>query len=267
MSEDVALREVALAERPLAGFPVVDTHCHLGPHPLSFEPRNDAEGLVRTMDRIGIAQACVFSSLATRLEARGGNDLSLAAGRAFPDRLLPYALVDPYRTEQETERELERCFEHGMRGIKLHTGLAEYPFDGPGYAPALAFAAAHRLPLISHGVGTPETLRRVARAHPTAHLIVAHAGGGGAAVRPGGYFQVAAEEPNVYLDTASSVGGFGAFAEVVKHTGAAKLVYGSDMPIVCASYQIGRVLLAPIPDEDKRRILGGTMTALLATRR
>jgi predicted TIM-barrel fold metal-dependent hydrolase len=260
-------RERALAGTPLNGIPVVDAHCHLGAHPLTYLPRSAAEGLVRTMDRIGIAQACVFSTLGTRLDARGGNDLSLAAALAIPERLLPYGLVDPYRPEHESEAELWRCFDAGMRGIKLHTGLSEYPFDGPGYAPAFAFADAHRLPLISHGVGTPETLRRVARAHPRAHLIVAHAGGGGAAFRPGGYYQVAAEEPNVYLDTASSVGAFGVFAEVVRAVGAHRLVYGSDMPVVCASYQIGRVLLASISEDEKRRILGGTMAALLATRR
>ena len=49
--------------------------------------------------------------------------------------------------------------------------------------------------------------------------------------------------------------------------GTRKLVYGSDIPVVCATYQIGRVLLAPIPEEDQRRILGGTRSALLATRR
>ena len=267
MSPQAPLAALALGGRPLAGVPVVDGHCHLGAHPLAYQPLNDAAGLVGTMDRIGIDRACVFSSLATRLDARGGNDLSLAAARAFPDRLLAYCLVDPYRAPHDSTDELQRCFDAGARGIKLHTGLSEHPFDGPGYVPALEFAAEHRLPLISHGVGAPETLRRIARTYPTAHIVVAHTGGGGGRVHPGGYFRVAADEPNVYLDTASSVGGFGAFPEVVRLVGAEKLAYGSDMPVVCASFQIGRVLLAPIPDAAKARILGGTMDALLATRR
>jgi predicted TIM-barrel fold metal-dependent hydrolase len=78
---------------------------------------------------------------------------------------------------------------------------------------------------------------------------------------------VAAEEPNVYLDITSSVGRFGAFAEVVRTVGAGRLLYGSDMPWMCATHQIGRVLLAPIPDADKRLILGETMAGLLATRK
>jgi hypothetical protein len=162
----------------------IDGHCHLGPYAVFWQPGNDAEGLVRTMDRIGVAQACVFSSLAIALDMRAGNDLTLAA----------------------------------------------------------------------------------ARAHPNAHFVVAHAGAG---LSPASFdlAQVAREEPNVYLDLTSSAGRFGAFQAMVEVAGADKLTYGSDMPWMCASYQIGRVLLARIPEDAKRRILGGTMAGLLATRR
>jgi uncharacterized protein len=259
-----SLAEAALAGLPLTDVLVVDGHCHLGPHAGFFQPGNDAASLVRTMDRIGIDQACVFSTLAITTDMRGGNDLSLAAARQFPDRLLAYMVPDPNRPD-EIQDELQRCFDGGARGIKFHTQLHRYPFDGPVYAVALAFADAHRLPLISHGVGTADTLRRTARAYPGAHLIVAHAGAGGGGSTA--LLQVAAEEPNVHLDLASSVGAFGAFAEVVQQVGAAKLHYGSDFPWMCPTHQIGRVLLAPIAEEDKRRILGSNLAVLLGTRR
>lgn len=265
-----SLRQLALRGQPLApleGVRIVDGHCHLGPHDGFFQPANDAAGLVRTMDRIGIAQACTFPTLGIHVEMKTGNDMALAAAQHFPGRFLPYIVVDPHRRPVETEAELERCFAAGARGIKLHTQVAAYPFDGPGYAPAFAFAGRHRLPLISHGVGSPEALRRIARTFPNAHFVVAHAGAspppaGGAE----GVYRVAIEEPNVYLDLASSVGRFGAFVSALALVGAGKLLYGSDMPWMCASYQIGRVLLAPIPDEAKRLVLGGTLSALLATR-
>ena len=246
----------------------IDNHCHLGPYSVFYQPHNSAEGLVRTLDRVGVERACVFSTLGITLDVRAGNDLSLAAARAFPDRLLAYMAVDPHRTQNEIEAELSRCFEAGARGIKLHTSLADHPFDGPGYAPALAFANAHRLPLISHGTGTPDTLRRIARAHPDAHLIVAHAGAGGSSLQglDGGVYQVAREEPNVYLDTTSSVGRFGVFAAVARAVGAGKLLYGSDMPWMCASHQVGRVLYASLSAEEQRLILGGSMARLLSTR-
>jgi predicted TIM-barrel fold metal-dependent hydrolase len=262
----LSLRERALNGQRLDGVLVIDGHCHLGPHAGFFQPFAAAEGLVRTMDRIGIDQACVFSTLAITSDMRGGNDLSLAAARAFPDRLLPYVVPDPNRPDALAE-ELQRCFDRGARGVKFHTQTHAYPFDGPAYRPALAFADAHRLPLISHGVGSADTLRRTARAYSNAHLIVAHAGAGSASRPSDGILLVAAEEANVFLDLASSVAPFGAFAEVVRAVGAARLLYGSDTPWMCFTHQIGRVLLAPIAEEDKRRILGTNMAALLATRR
>ena len=116
-------------------------------------------------------------------------------------------------------------------------------------------------------VGSPGVLRQVARTYPGAHIVVAHAGAGGGGSQAAGLLRVAVEEPNVYLDTASSTAQFGAFAEVVKVVGARKLLYGSDTPWLCFSYQIGRVLLAPISDEEKALVLGGNLSALLATRR
>lgn len=262
----LTLRERALRGLLLDGTPAIDGHCHLGPHAGFYQPNNAATDLVRTMDRIGIDQACVFSTLAITTDMRRGNDLSLAAAKSFPDRLLAYVVPDPNRPDQ-VPGELQRCFEAGARGIKFHTQLHGYPFDGAAYQAAFAFADAHRLPLISHGVGSPETLRRIARAYPNAHFIVAHAGAGGAGRAGDSLLAVAGEVPNVYLDLASSTAPFGAFAGVVQRVGAGKLLYGSDVPWMCFTHQIGRVLLAPIPEEDKRRILGSNLAVLLNTRR
>lgn len=267
-AESLSLRNRGRRGLPLDGVLVIDNHCHMRPMAEACQPDDGADGLIRTMDRIGIDQACVFSAIGINLDMRAGNELNLAAARAYPDRLLPYAAVDPHHAELVAD-ELQRCFDGGMRGIKLHVQIADYPFDGPGYQPAFAFADDHRLPLISHGVGTAETLRRVARAHPNAHFIVAHVGGASPQrnASTAALVQVTQEEPNVYLDLASSVGQFGAFEAMVAAVGAGKLLYGSDMPFMCDTHQIGRVLMASISDEDKRRILGTNMAALLATRR
>jgi predicted TIM-barrel fold metal-dependent hydrolase len=267
MSEPgVTLRDLALAGEPIRDVLVLDGHCHLGPHAGFYQPETDAESMLRTMDRIGIDQACVFSTLAITIDMRGGNDLSLAATKAFPDRFFAYTVIDPNRADKVPD-ELARCHEAGARGIKFHTQLSSYPYDGPAYEPAFAFAHEHRLPLISHGVGSPEILRKKARTYPDAHLIVAHAGAGGAGWSGEALVRVAAEEPNVYLDLCSSVGKFGAFPQLVSEVGAAKLLYGSDAPWMCFTHQIGRVLLAPVPEEDKRAILGTNQAALFATRR
>ena len=259
-----SLHEQALDGAPLRNALVIDNHCHLGPAPHFYQTDNDAAGMVRTMDRIGMDQACVFSSMAILSDMREGNDMSLEAARQYPGRLLAYAVPDPHEADQVRD-ELQRCLDEGAVGIKMHTSVANYPFDGPGYLPAFELADRHRLPLISHGTGTPDTLRRIARDYPGGHYIVAHAGGGSPS-NSLDLVKVAAEEPNVYLDTAASVGYRDDFREMVRLAGANKILYGSDMPWTCATYQLGRVLLAPITDAQKRRILGENLAALFKTK-
>ena len=168
------------------------------------------------MDRVGIDQSCVFASLAITADMRTGNDMNLEAARQHPDRLLAYAVPDPNLASRVRD-EMQRCIDAGVRGIKFHTGLHDYPFAGPGYVPAFELADKHRLPLISHGVDSPDVLRRHrAHAYPNAHFIVAHAGAGRRHPEADPINEVAREEPNVYLDTAGSVAPYGIFAQLVR---------------------------------------------------
>lgn len=265
-SDTMTIREAALRGEPLTDTFIVNNHSHLGMYYGFAQPNPDADALVRTMDRVGIDQSCVFSSLAITADMRGGNDFSLAAARQHPDRILAYAVPDP-NLEKQVRDELQRCIDAGVRGFKFHTSLHDYPFGGPGYVPAFELADKHRLPLISHGVDSPDVLRRTARAYPNAHFIVAHAGAGRRHPELDPTYTVAIEEPNVYLDTAGSVAQFGIFTQLVKHVGAGRILYGDDFPWMCPTHQIGRILLAPITDDEKRQILGGTMQRLLSTRR
>ena len=45
--------------------------------------------------------------------------------------------------------------------------------------------------------------------------------------------------------------------------GADRILYGSDMPVFDARQQVGRIVTADIPDEDKKKILGLNAIKLL----
>lgn len=265
-SKTMTIREAALRGEPLTDTFVVNNHSHLGQYYGFAQPAPDADSLVRTMDRVGIDQSCVFSSLAITADMREGNDLSLAAARQHPDRILAYGVPDP-NLASHVRDELQRCVDAGVRGFKFHTSLHDYPFAGPAYVPAFELADKHRLPLISHGVDSPDVLRRIAQSYPNAHFIVAHAGAGRRHPEHDQTYTVAIEEPNVYLDTAGSVALYGIFTQLVAHVGAGRILYGDDFPWMCPTHQIGRILLAPISGDEKKEILGGTMQRLLSTRR
>ena len=260
-----SLREQGLDGTPLHGTVVIDNHCHIGPAPHFYQTFNDAEGMVRTMDRVGMDQACIFSSMAIYVRHARGERHQFGCRPAVSQAALG---LRPCRTPTRRSWSGTSCSAAWMRARWASSCIrapANYPFDGPGYLPAFELAHAHRLPLISHGVGSPDTLRRIARDYPGGHYIVAHAGGGSPS-KSRDLVQVAAEEPNVYLDTAASVGYLGDFTEMVRITGANKILYGSDMPWTCATYQLGRVLLSPITDDAKRRILGENLAELFKTK-
>ena len=119
----MSIREAALRGEPLTETFIVNNHSHLGLYYGFAQPNPDADSLVRTMDRVGIDQACVFASLAITADMRTGNDLNLEAARQHPDRLLAYAVPDPNLASRVRD-EMQRCIDAGVRGIKFHTGTA-----------------------------------------------------------------------------------------------------------------------------------------------
>ena len=62
--------------------------------------------------------------------------------------------------------------------------------------------------------------------------------------------------PNIYLETASSWGDHGTIEYLVEGAGEDRILYGSDMPLMDARIQVGRIITAQISDEAKRKILG-----------
>ena len=123
-SSTMTIREAALRGEPLTDTFVVNNHSHLGEYYGFAQPNPDADSLVRTMDRVGIDQSCVFSSLAITADMRAGNDMSLEAARQHPGRILAYAVPDPNLAKQVRD-EMQRGIDAGVRGIKVHTGLHE----------------------------------------------------------------------------------------------------------------------------------------------
>ena len=69
--------------------------------------------------------------------------------------------------------------------------------------------------------------------------------------------------PNIFLETATSWGYQGTIEYLVEGAGADRVLYGSDMPLMDARYQIARIVTADIPQEAKAKILGLNAIRLL----
>lgn len=235
-----------------------------------------AEDLLAAMGD-GVAQAvtCGFAWNDPGL-CRAANDYVLDAARRYPDRLIPFAVVQP-RAGAEAEREIARAVAQGARG------LGELMPDGQGYRlddlamlqPLAEVAIAHGLPLLTHtsepvghsypgkGTTTPDQVVRLAAAFPELVIVCAHWGGGLPfyELLP----EVAEALRNVYYDTAASTYLYrpAIFPLAAQAAGVAKILWGSDYPLLSPRRFLAKVRASGLDDSALAAILGENARRLL----
>lgn len=152
-----------------------DAHTHIGSNdPDGFKAT--AAEILASLDDAGQQRALVFPMH----EPDGyppANDHVIAEAAASGGRLLALCRVDP---NDSPLPEARRCLDAGARGIKLHPRAEGFTMAHPAVEELVALAGEHRLPVLIHaGRGIPALGRdtaELARRHPDARLILAHAG-------------------------------------------------------------------------------------------
>ncbi|MGC9347481.1 MAG: amidohydrolase family protein [Anaerolineae bacterium] len=259
------IKTSALSGWSLVNYQVIDAHAHLGIWPTIHAAYGDAEGLLASMDRIGIETACLSTFQALGGDYRRGNDLAAEVQARYPGRFLGYGVINP-NYQDDIEREVARCLDDlDLLGIKLHPTSHACPPDGPAYQRVYAMMQVRRGLVLSHTYGDPSTLERIAAGYPDVTFILAHAAATYEPEMAESLAVVMEARPNVYLDTCLSRVYYGDLERWVAAAGADRLLFGSDVPFNDNAHQIGRVTHADISEEDKRAILGGNMAALIAS--
>lgn len=257
-----------IAEKAKRGLPVddaliIDCHCHMGYWHNFHVPYNSAEGILESMDALGINIACVAAHSSIGPDYRAGNDLVIGAVLRYPDRFAGYATVNP-NYAGDMKNELERCFaEPGMRGIKLHPGMHGRQVDSKSYCVAYETADKRNCPILIHvwGRGDVAAVDKLAGQYPGTGFIMGHAGGEIKAMEDA--TDVVNRHENVYVDLAVSMANEGNVEWFVKEMGSQKVLFGSDMPFLDPRPTFGRVAFAGISVEDKRNVFGLNMKRLL----
>lgn len=226
----------------------IDGHVHVG---AQYPPAQ----LVAQMDAWQIAKSVVFSFWGTGTE----NDAVGQAAAAFPDRLIPFCALDP--RSPDAPEELERCYQMGFRGLKLHPVLSHVPLSSHLNDPLFERTRYERGVVIAHGTDDRENLPleflRMAQRFPDVPLIMAHSG----------YFwaweqaiEVALEADNLFLEP-SRVPYFET-GRILARLGADKVIWGTDMPY--CDYGTECKKIRHYLDEDgTARVMGGNLAALL----
>jgi len=290
---------------------IVDAHIHMYPAEVAADPAGwgrahgepgwtalvapagrrsiqgwaDPDALIADMDEAGV-EACVM--LGWYWERQETCDLQngwyAQWVRRHPGRLIGFAAVQPAQGRRSLDA-LERALDSGLCGVGEVLPQAQgFTLGDPWWRRVVETAIGRRAPITLHatdpeagvaaGPRTPlDAYIRLAREYPEATLILAH-WGGGLAVR-GSPLEGEALPPNLYFDTAASPLLYepGVFRKAVDRVGAARILYGSDYPLILYPREtrrpgfkrfLGEIARAGLDSDERAGILGANVRRLLS---
>lgn len=246
--------------------PVVDMHSHVGRQ--TFYRMHDApEPYVRIMDIAGVDVApvsCIFFGT-----ARQCNDAVERFVALNPDRFFGVVHVTP-RYPDEAMSELERVFKlPEFKMLKLYPDYLGKPIDDPSYFPIFEWCDENNIVVKSHSSYTsdgdiltsPSLFIPLAERYANIRWVLGHSGNAMAGQIQA--VEAAQSSRNIWLETCTSHGEHGTIEYLVEGAGADRVLYGSDMPLMDARFQIARIATADMDDETKRQVLGLNAMELL----
>jgi uncharacterized protein len=209
---------------------------------------------------------------------RIGNDEVLAAARANPDVLIPFASVDPHKGKLGV-RQARELIEAGVRGFKFHPNTQRFwPHDQAHYPLYEVIERAGRIALFHSGTtgigagmpggggvrlkySNPMAVDDVAADFPALDIILAH---------PSFPWQdealaIAVHKPNVYIDLSGWSPKY--FPEnLIRYTNTLlkdKMLFGSDFPLLTPDLWLSDFAQLAIREEVRPLVLKHNAARLL----
>jgi len=233
----------------------------------SFDGTMQAAGdLLQRMDNLGIEMALVapFRTLLYNLDQANASLATVV--RIVWDRLIAAARIDPWQPTAVDS--LRRAVDtHGMRALFLHPWEETFRIDLPRVDPLMAFAEERKLPvLVMSGfpwLSEALQVRKLAARWPAVPIVMSNGG----QINISGLGQADATLalaacPNLYIDTAG-IYRQDFIEETVEAFGAERVLFGSGAPYFDQRYEIKRVLVAKVKEEERELMLGGNAMRLL----
>ncbi len=218
---------------------------HVGEFPL-FNVRMDGDGLEATMREFGIAAGMVFHP---------DNAYVREVVESVPGA---YGLfwANPHK-DGFVEHAREYLDHPKFLGVKMHPLLDGYHPNDPAVHPLAAELVERDLPVLihcGHPIFTlPWSIEELAVEFPRAKVILGHMGHGNV-VYINGAIDVAARNPNVYLET-SGMPMHTKIAEGVERVGPDRVLFGSDAPFHDVGVEVRKVEVSGLSPDLVARVL------------
>lgn len=235
------------------------------------------EELVTEMDEAGVDMAIVCGFPWKSIDmCRNHNDYMIEAVRAYPDKLVGLATVNPVAGET-SDKELERCFSEGLKGVgEISADAQGFRLDDTSTAgrivEAVSDAGLFMLLHCNEDVGhsyrgktptTPLAVYSFLEKFPDVSTVLAHWGGGlfFYELMP----EVAKVSSSVYYDTAASPFLYNpqVYRIAVEIIGPGRILFATDFPLLRMSRHIDELESAGLPPDAMSAIMANNAKGLL----
>ena len=249
-------RDTVLNGKPFDGVYIFDIHGHIDADITTQLGCYNISEIVATLDRLGVDQICISSTLAFRSDWKLGNQRVKEAIQLYPGKVFGYAVPNPFYEDCDLTEYFTPA--SGFLGMKVHGSYqGSTPLNDARYDPFYELANRKNLPVLFHAWTAAEASQAadVAKRYPYAKFILGHSG-----MTDFDAKQVAITAcrnlDNVFVDTAISYTYDGAIEYMVKNIGAERVLYGSDIAFFDCRHTLGKIALSRISDAEKEKILG-----------
>jgi predicted TIM-barrel fold metal-dependent hydrolase len=259
--------------QPVKDVPVVDAHGHLGPAMPGWYLADNMtamnKNLIAHMDKSGVRNMVVSSTVALSGDPVAGNRALAADLSSYPDRFSGYLTCSPHYRDALAPLLDEFFSGKFFVGFKVHADGWQVPLGDPGYEYVWEYANKHALPVLLHtwngAVSSPRLLVDIVKKYPRALFLIGHSGGGDAGRREA--VDLVLANPNVMLEFCGSFCSSVPWDNTIARVGAHRVLFGSDTFLHDLPWELGRLLSTPVPDSQLVPILGANMQKILDKRR
>ncbi len=237
---------------PLNEVNIIDAHGHDGPHPLGWIHREcTIGGIVRQMDRLGINNLILSGSSALFGDSLEGNLKLEEKAQPYKDKIAGYLAFNP-RYAGKISPFFDDFFKRDFFiGFKLLPSYWKIPVTDSGYSPVWEYANSHHLPILLHTwddrYNSPAMLTEIVKQYPDAIFLLGHSGGGTTGRLEAE--KLVQDNDNVYLEFCGTFTTPVPFEDSAEKVGWDKVVFGSDTNAHSISWELGRYLSMPVPDD------------------
>jgi len=184
------------------------------------------------------------------------NRLTWEAVNKYPRRFVGLSWVDPKRAEAAEEVK-KAVHEWNFKGVKMHPLLDSFLPDDELIDPVMEIARKLQLPILFHSGHPPWSLPwhfgNLADRFPDVKIILGHMGHGHI-VYINGSIEMALKHENIYLET-SGMPMHTKVKQAVQRVGVERVLYGSDMPFGHPAFELAKIRVAGLTEEELNKIL------------